>query len=953
MKKILLILLAGLACSCLWLSACSTPGAQGQEEQGLIFNEGYLEEIELGDPIMLDEYINPNLTNDYTLILTSDETGEQFDLKAMWQWTTSYPGEFTLTYTVNSGEYAGTVLTAKLSVVVPKISWKYSRGNFVYRAGTSMSFVELEKNLNISVNSYYGWEFFIDNIQHEDGETYEIEESAKSFEFEKDGIYTVNFGVKTEDGQVRTASQKVTVRQRQIMEEGAEEWLAENNITVHDHKLVTADGQITLDSGYYTLSLRDADIPYIALNGDFGLNTYAIFEFTGSNLPQLAFFCKDVTNSITDGKEGIYLHNGLTYNDGSFLSELDASRLTVFGPNKVSYGEFDNRGRYEGATVGSVADPCPVSFLALDENCKYRYIVGFTDGGDITTKVNLHIILVNLTTGEREFNYTRSLDYITAGPIDVTYDEDYFSGSIVAYGRCGVETKIDKIYTPVVTDSIENLDIASEFKAGYRKQYDLNTVANVSDYIDIPSGEYSFRVYDPDGEAVVIAEDGSFKYEKSGTYRIYYDSLQEGIRESSITIEIMFDPNEPLADDHFEDYGSIMAAAMRSGTAMATNTNSEYIKEGKKSIRYYTHEATTGGFGLVVGVERRFTDFIFLSRWVDGFTFDVYSEQELDFKLYGAWGTREVVKDYTGTIPAETWTTVTIPRALVDANTSTYSGANYSMALSFYAEEELPAQSRIYIDNIQLIAIDNNPTITESASKFLEDNNMSAYMYKSIDDNLKVELHKGIYQGEAYAIKNDDVPYIAYKDASVAGNYVVVDFTGINVPQLCFFAEAITSSLVDGVAGVYVHTGLVKADGNYYSPTDCGRVTFLGPNKVEYCRVDDAGRYTGQYGSKDDPSPLSIRGLVEGVRYRYVIGIKSAEVGKVVLDLVLLNLDTNEKVVSYTRTLEDAAFTTEYLSGSIILYGRYNASVVLDKIYPLYTGVTDVFSIDKVVEILG
>ena len=155
MRKILLILLSCIAASCLLLSACTvvTPNTSSEEEQGLIFNEGYLDVIELGEPISIDEYIDPYYVSDYSLILTSDETGEEFDLKARWQWTTEYPGTFTLTYTVNEGDYAGTTISTKLQVVVPEISWSYTRGTYVYRAGTAINFGELQRNLNIAVKS--------------------------------------------------------------------------------------------------------------------------------------------------------------------------------------------------------------------------------------------------------------------------------------------------------------------------------------------------------------------------------------------------------------------------------------------------------------------------------------------------------------------------------------------------------------------------------------------------------------------------------------------------------------------------------------------------------------------------------------------------------------------------------------------------------------------------------
>ena len=137
--------------TCLLLIVLAFAGACGTK---LSFNEGYLDVIELGDPITLDEYIDPALTDDYTAILRCEETGDEFDLKMMGQWTTTYPGEFTLTYTVNSGEYKGSIV-ANLLVTVPEVEWAFTRMTMITRAGTSFNFNQMERDLNLYVSSYY------------------------------------------------------------------------------------------------------------------------------------------------------------------------------------------------------------------------------------------------------------------------------------------------------------------------------------------------------------------------------------------------------------------------------------------------------------------------------------------------------------------------------------------------------------------------------------------------------------------------------------------------------------------------------------------------------------------------------------------------------------------------------------------------------------------------------
>ena len=166
MKKLWIALLACLSFVCMALGAgCSSGG-----KTKLAFNKGYLEEIILGEPIMLDEYIDPSLTDDYTAILTCDETGQERDLKELVQWTTDRPGTYTLTYTVKSGSYKGTI-SAKINVVVSKATWTYSNPTLVYRAGDTMSINVFKRNLNIAVKSYYNYDFYVKDLK---GFVYEV-----------------------------------------------------------------------------------------------------------------------------------------------------------------------------------------------------------------------------------------------------------------------------------------------------------------------------------------------------------------------------------------------------------------------------------------------------------------------------------------------------------------------------------------------------------------------------------------------------------------------------------------------------------------------------------------------------------------------------------------------------------------------------------------------------------
>ena len=958
MKKIWLALLACMTFICV---ALATTSCSFGEQQKTAFNECYLEEIVLGEPIMLDEYVNPELTDDYTLILTCDETQQERDLKKLGQWTTDYPGVYTLTYTVNSGEYKGTIST-KINVIIPEATWQYSRPILAFRAGDTMEFSYLKRMLNLMVKSYYPYEFFVKTVMF-DGERTDVSDS-NNYTFPQEGEYTFTFAVKTEDGQELTADQTISVRPQQVLAEGAEEWMKENNITAYDYTYIAPDGTVSLDAGYYNTIIKD-NVPYIAFNGEngegYGDNTYMMVDFTGKNLPQVAFFCDEVTSSYTDGKNGILVTNGITNNAGTdyFRDALNMSRLTIFGPYKVNFPEFDNRGRL--LADGSVADPIPMAYHALSATDSYRYIVGIEDAN--SASVTIRILLINLTTYERVFDYKNTLTSSSGNgalkDLDLT---DYYKGSIVLYGRYGLRSQFDKVYMPITDiDDIYELDEAAPFKSSYKKQYNLNAKANVSDYIDIPESEYEFKVFAPNGEEVAVAADGTFAYTMSGKYRLYFDPKQENVRPSSISVRVMYDLENEVPADYYEKEGVFISFE---DTGVKTNDNKKFVNEGSYSVFNYS---MNGKYETIsVYVSKSFMDFVYLASEVRGISFEVYSNIAVTYKLKPVSAKTPVAQDYTGEIAAETWTTITLSRELMMRNYDIYKSASFSIAVEFVPTEgeKFHKQEGIYLDNVQLLLSD--PQISNGAEKWMEENNVIIHGVDSFDKNLQVEMQAGSYSKEWYNLENDDLAYIGYQGNYGANSYVVADFTGKNVPQMAFFVENITASLTDGEQGVYVHTGMIKKTGALVSDTDGGRITFFGPNKMVYCRPDADGRVGLQYGAKawdptgaikdstGTPSPLSIRGLEDGVHYRYVAGIKSAAAGKIVLELLLINLDTKTEVVHYEVNISGNWITDEYLShANIVMYGRFNEAITLDKVYAVYENIGTVYAIDKVAEAIG
>ena len=67
----------------------------------------------------------------------------------------------------------------------------------------------------------------------------------------------------------------------------------------------------------------------------------------------------------------------------------------------------------------------------------------------------------------------------------------------------------------------------------------------------------------------------------------------------------------------------------------------------------------------------------------------------------------------------------------------------------------------------------------------------------------------------------------------------------------------------------------------------------------------------------------------------------------------MINLDTNTELAHYQTTITGSWITADYISGNIVMYGRYNVAIELDKIYAVYEDVLDINAIDKVAEVIG
>ena len=244
-------------------------------------------------------------------------------------------------------------------------------------------------------------------------------------------------------------------------------WINDNNVSGYNVDSIAADGSVTLGRGeiknggsYIGPNANNLiNQSYLAINGNYKLNDYLVLEFTGKNMPELAFFAKDYNESMYSqfgGKTGVVVASGVTLWNGSLQDgAFDQNRqIAISGPYMANFNSVS------GGNSGSIAE-ATTSKLArafLQDGVKYRVIVGFeknaipmTNG---TESIVLKICLFDVTNGSMVEEKSIPSWYVfnNNDPNFFSQSVDSLSGSIVLYGKFATTCVVDKIY-PVFTNT--------------------------------------------------------------------------------------------------------------------------------------------------------------------------------------------------------------------------------------------------------------------------------------------------------------------------------------------------------------------------------------------------------------------------------------------------------------------------------------------------------------------
>ena len=205
---------------------------------------------------------------------------------------------------------------------------------------------------------------------------------------------------------------------------------------------------------------------YLALDGNYGLNDYVAFDFTGKNMPEIAFFAKNYNASMyAEGtsKQGIVVVTGITTWEGKLESGVNGNGT------QINYGfPYMIQDASNGSFVEDAFANSKLGRANLEDGTHYRVIMGFTEHAEsarITLKWYLYNLDTNTVVEESSMSAWGFFNGSNAQAGNMTRDQ--LSGSIVLYGKFGTECAIDKIHGVFEDTTIENIANGLSSEATY------------------------------------------------------------------------------------------------------------------------------------------------------------------------------------------------------------------------------------------------------------------------------------------------------------------------------------------------------------------------------------------------------------------------------------------------------------------------------------------------------
>ena len=275
------------------------------------------------------------------------------------------------------------------------------------------------------------------------GETVSYDEALPTPEKTQDALFNYSYAWDKALGKI-TADTVYTLTLVATPREG----IQMNKVTTNGTNVVLGAGEIG-GGANYTIGQNNGGYvrqAYLGLDGNYTFNDYVVFDFTGKNMPEVAFFAKNYNDSMyyAEGKQGIVVASGITLWNGT-KGEAQAynTKVGVSGPF--------------GAYFSAAAAPHGGNMLSdfeaklarenLVDNTQYRIIMGIENGGSNFT---LKYCLYDLTNGKVVEEVSQTSWNFFNGQNDAVNNRtlEGLSGSIVLYGKFGTTCTLDTL--PIV-----------------------------------------------------------------------------------------------------------------------------------------------------------------------------------------------------------------------------------------------------------------------------------------------------------------------------------------------------------------------------------------------------------------------------------------------------------------------------------------------------------------------
>lgn len=205
--------------------------------------------------------------------------------------------------------------------------------------------------------------------------------------------------------------------------------------------------------------------------------------------------------------------------------------------------------------------------------------------------------------------------------------------------------------------------------------------------------------------------------------------------------------------------------------------------------------------------------------------------------------------------------------------------------------------------------------------------------------------------------------YIAFNGNYGLNDFVVVEFTGNNMPIISFFNGEVNNSIfnsydntkVDDVEtfnenaktekGVVIFNGQTDMNGDPFAPwhkqgSVNDRITLAGPWKANKFGADDLGWFRTNVAGSGTPMGLWTLTKEENAntKYRMFVGFTQGDTTGCTIVMHVVNYYTQEVVCSY-ETRIDEAFPENYFTGNIALHGQFGKQTTF-KVYPIQEDTT-------------